>query len=133
MSANKSRSVQREIGKFVSEFSRLANLTWRNITSPGFHNQFALRFLLSGIDVEFQFTRRAVPHLVRGDKRQVVAAAQVIDHRLKGRVELFRFVREYFTTSFVCQVFQVHIVGSDNFVHAGSSYLEGIFDTLDYD
>src|SRR5262249_52267888 len=58
----------------------------RNITPSSFDSQFALRFLSSGIDVELQFTSRAVPILVRGDKRQVVAAAQVIDQRLKGRV-----------------------------------------------
>src|SRR6185503_4967905 len=105
----------------------------RNITPAGFDNHFALRFLSNGIDVEFQFTRRAVTLLVRGDEGQVVAAAQVIDQRLKGGPELCRFVREYFTAGFVRQLFQVHIVGSDNFVQAGSSGLEDIFDTLDYD
>src|SRR6185369_8858309 len=103
----------------------------RNITSSSFDGQFALRFLSSGIDVELQFTSRAVPLLVRGDKRQGVAAAQVIDQRLKGRVQLFRFVCEYLTAGFVCQVFEVHIGGSDNFVQAGSSDLESIFDALD--
>ena len=85
------------------------------------------------IDVEFQFTRRPVPVLVSGDKCQIVTATQVIDQRLKGRAELFRFVREYFTAGFVRQIFQVHVVGGDNFVHARSNGLEGIFDTLDYD
>ena len=105
----------------------------RNITPSGLDNQFVFRFLSSGIDVEFQFTRRPVPVLVSGDKRQIVAAAQVIDQPLKGRVELFRFVREYFTAGFVRQIFQVHVLGGDNFVHARSNGLEGILDTLDYD
>lgn len=100
----------------------------RNITPAGFDNQFALRSLSHGIDVEFQLTGRPVPVLVRGHKRQVVAAAQMIDQRLKGEVELCRLVREYFTAGFVRQMFQVHIVGSDNFVYAGSNGLEGIFE-----
>ncbi len=37
----------------------------RNITPSRFDNQFALRFLSNGIDVEFQITRRAVALLVR--------------------------------------------------------------------
>ena len=106
---------------------------WRNIAASGFDNQFALRFLPSGIEVEFQFTCRPIPLLVRGDKRQVVTAAQVIDQCLKSRVELCRFVREYFTAGFVCQMLQVHIGGTDNFVHASSNNLESIFDPLDYD
>src|SRR6185295_17344486 len=81
----------------------------RNITPSSLDNQFVLRFLSSGIDVELQFTCRPVPVLVGGDKRQIVAAAQVIDERLKGRAELFRFVREYFTAGFVRQIFQVHV------------------------
>ncbi len=105
----------------------------RYITPPGFDNQFALRFLSRGIDVEFQFTRRPVPLLVRRDKSQVVAAPQVVDQRLKGRVEFFRFVRKYFTAGFVRQIFQVNIVGSDYFVHAGRNGLEDIFDTLSQD
>src|ERR1051325_8038374 len=87
-----------------------------NITASGFDNEFALRFLSSGLEFEFQFTRRPIPLLVRGDKRQVVTAAQVIDQCLKSRVELFTFVREYFTASFVRQVFQVHVLGTDNSV-----------------
>jgi len=109
------------------------SISRRNITSSGFDNQFALRLLSSGIDVELQFTRRPIPLLVRRDKREVVTAAQVIDQRLKSCVELFRFVREYFTAGFVRQIFQVHVFGIDNFVHASSNNLESIFDPLDYD
>ena len=110
---------------------RQISTAWRNITASGFDNQFALRFLWSGLEVEFQFTRRPVPLLVRGDKCEVVAAAQVIAQRLKSRVELYRFVREYFTAGFVRQIFQVHVFGSDYLVHAGSNRQESIFHALD--
>lgn len=113
--------------------TRQRSTSRRNITASGFDNQFALRFLSRGIEIEFQFTRRPIPLLVSGDKRQVVTAAQVIDQCLKCRVELLRFVREYFTAGFVRQIFQVHVFGADNFVHASSNNLESIFDPLDYD
>jgi len=111
----------------------LESTSRRDITPARLDDQFVLRFLSNGIDVEFQFTCRPVPLLVSGDKRRIVAAAQVIDQHLKGRAELFRFVREYFTAGLVRQIFQVHVAGGDNFVHASRKFLKGILDLLDYD
>src|SRR5207302_1461641 len=65
-----------------------ALLSGRDIASSRFDDQFALRFLKRRRDVDLQLARRAVTFLIRRDKGQIVATAEVVHQRLKGRVEI---------------------------------------------